>query len=224
MWNAFILGSRSPRRIELLSLLVPVDRIEVYPPTQTEEPGFEGLHDRAAIEEQLLAIAKMKFEDVRQQVLSWWHQATYPPAVGPVIAADTSIIATEPDGTPVVLGQPPNDAGWPDVVRHWFRHYYAGRSHVAATALYVGTPDGRRAQRIVETEVTFHPDVDRWLDWYISTGEPVGKAGGYGLQGAGSLFVSHVAGSTSNVVGLPLRELLEIFEELNVSVPQHVRG
>ena len=61
-------------------------------------------------------------------------------------------------------------------------------------------------------------DVERHLEWYIGTEEPRGKAGGYAIQGAASIFVSKVAGSLSNVVGLPLECLLEILEELKIDV------
>jgi len=55
------------------------------------------------------------------------------------------------------------------------------------------------------------PDVEPLLDWYLSTGESRGKAGGYAIQGAASVFVTQVSGSLSNVIGLPLeltRQLL----------------
>jgi septum formation protein len=84
------------------------------------------------------------------------------------------------------------------------------------TAVYVTTPDGRFAERLVETRVTFHSDIDRWLNWYLLTGEPRGKAGGYALQGAGSVFIERVEGSLSNVVGLPLEALLEMFAEVRL--------
>ena len=70
----------------------------------------------------------------------------------------------------------------------------------------------------MKSEVTFRADSERWIDWYLATGEPKGKAGGYAIQGAGSIFVARVEGSLSNVVGLPLRELWEIFDELGIDV------
>jgi len=82
--------------------------------------------------------------------------------------------------------------------------------------LCVRGPDGPTAERIVATEVTFIADVDKHLDWYIGTGEPRGKAGGYAIQGAGSIFITRVVGSLSNVIGLPLEALLEIFEEFQI--------
>jgi len=77
---------------------------------------------------------------------------------------------------------------------------------------------GTSVERIVKSDVTFIPDVERHLEWYIRTGEPRGKAGGYAIQGAGSIFISKVTGSLSNVVGLPLEALLDAFEELQVDI------
>ena len=62
------------------------------------------------------------------------------------------------------------------------------------------------------------PDVEPWLEWYLSTGESLGKAGGYALQGAGSLFIEEVRGSLSNVIGLPVRELAELLQECEIDV------
>ena len=131
-----------------------------------------------------------------------------------IISADTTVIVSDSNGRPIVLGQPPETDDWREVVRTWFLDYYAGRTHLAVTAVHVITPDGRSAERIVETQVTFRPNIAPWLNWYLLTGEPRGKAGGYALQGAGSVFIERVEGSLSNVVGLPLESLLELFAEV----------
>jgi septum formation protein len=210
---SFVLASRSPRRRELLGLLFPADRIQVVPPRDTAEAGFEGLHSLPAIETRLAEIARKKAADVADQLSS----SSIPQSDRcVVIAADTTIVASAADGSLHVLGQPPDNDSWKNVVRHWFRELYAGRAHLALTALCVARPDGGIAGRIVRTEVTFIADVEKLLEWYIGTGEPRGKAGGYGIQGAGSIFVSKVVGSISNVVGLPLETLLEIIEEFRI--------
>jgi septum formation protein len=121
-----------------------------------------------------------------------------------------------------VLGQPPPDDSWAETVRRWFREDYASKTHLAATALCVqrlGENAAGRSPRmtcVVTSRVTFVDDVDHWLDWYLATGEPRGKAGGYALQGAGSIFISKVEGSLSNVVGLPLVELLEMLDAMGL--------
>ena len=207
--SRIVLGSRSPRRLELLSYIVSPDRIVVVPPRQTEEADFVGLSTESAIETRLREIARTKNEDVHSQLTPGWQA---------VLTADTTIVGWTDAGRPVVLGQPPDDDSWRAVVRGWFRDFYLGRTHAALTAVCVAVPDGRRFERVVRSEVTFAAGGERFLEWYLATGEPRGKAGGYALQGAGSLFVERVIGSPSNVVGLPLRETWEMLREAGVEV------
>jgi septum formation protein len=173
------------------------------------------MHELAAIGGHLAEIARRKAADVAGQLAVKNAPA---PDRAVIIAADTTIVATAADGTLHVLGQPPEDNSWKDVIRQWFRNYYAGRTHRALTAICVHGPRGEIIEQIVSTEVTFIADVESRLEWYIKTDEPRGKAGGYAIQGAGSVFVSRVAGSLSNVIGLPLEALLEVFEDLQVDV------
>ena len=60
---------------------------------------------------------------------------------------------------------------------------------------------------VVTTAVTFAELSDAWIDWYVGTGEPLDKAGGYGMQGSAALFVARIDGSPTNVIGLPLDAL-----------------
>lgn len=199
----YILASRSPRRRELLGLLVPPESIEVLPPLSSQEAGFAGLRDLDAIRSRLQEIASTKADQVVRQLGEQLGGCV-------VIAADTTIIATDSETQrPHVLEQPPETDEWQATVRDWFGRYYAGRWHIAATALDIRIGQSAPIQRVVETRVEFRPDVDRWLAWYLQTGESRGKAGGYAIQGAGSVFVSRVEGSLSNVVGLPLEVLAE---------------
>jgi septum formation protein len=196
-WH-YVLGSRSPRRLELLQQIVPPESIEVLPPRSSQEANFIGLSDWARIESRLLEIAREKCKDVVDQL---HKRPTDLRAV--VIAADTVVVVGSEDKKLLVLGQPPEDPTWPETVRRWFLDYYAGQTHVVATALCVAMPDRQRVDRVVRSSVTFHDDVSRWLEWYLATGEPRGKA---------DVFVAGIEGSLSNVIGLPLRELLEVLE------------
>lgn len=226
-----ILASRSPRRLELLQQIVPAERIQILPPRSADELGFDGLTTWPAIEARLVAIARHKAADVLEQLTQnpsifnlqfaidnlQFPEHQSPQAI--ILAADTVIVVTNQAGDKVVLGQPPDDESWQEVVRGWFREYYFGKTHIAATALSLvplteeGEPQAiKRVERVVTTEVTFVADGEQWLDWYLSTDEPRGKAGGYAIQGAGSVFVERVVGSLSNVVGLPLRETLELLD------------
>jgi septum formation protein len=201
----YVLGSRSPRRLALLRQIVPADAIEVVPPRRADEADFAGLSAWPDIECRLEEIVRVKCDDVLDQL------KTRPPdPARTVITADTIVVVRGSDDRLCVLGQPPDDPSWPDVVRRWFREHYAGQTHTVATQLCVAQLSRPAVYRVVKSSVTFYDEVDRWLEWYLATGEPRGKAGGYALQEAGSVFVSRVEGSLSNIVGLPLRELHEI--------------
>lgn len=210
-----ILGSRSPRRLELLCQIVRSELIDVVVPELSDEAGFDNLEDWSDLEQRIIEIGRTKSDDVLGQLLrSGESDSSIKAAI--VITADTIIVAESSNGRPVVLGQPPESDGWADVVRDWFRRYYFGKSHTAVTALCVTNSSGQRFERLVKSSVTFHEDGERWLDWYLATEEPRGKAGGYAIQGAGSIFVSKVEGSISNVVGLPLEELMNVLGEFGI--------
>ena len=218
-----VLGSRSPQRRELLRLIVPDNFIRVLPPRSTDELSFDGLHEWPLIEQRLLDIARGKSEDVISQI-KLEQQTGREPRCAAVIAADTVIVVSDDNDDSeqlAVLGQPPADDTWPDVVREWFGRHYFGRTHTVVTAYCVVTPLSKRVNGVVKSHVTFGAADRSRLDWYISTGEPRGKAGGYALQGAGSIFISQLTGSSSNVVGLPLREILSALDELEIDIASH---
>jgi len=208
-FRRYILASRSPRRLTLLQQVVHPDLIEVRAPADSREAGFDDCPDLAAIHVRLTEIAQTKVEQVQQE-LNRQEAGMHERPRTLLIGADTAVVVLD-RGQPRVLGQPPETDDWRETVAGWFQHFYAGQTHLAVTAVVVMTPDGRTGTRLCETHVTMRSDVDRWLNWYLLTGESRGKAGGYAVQGAGSVFVERVEGSLTNVVGLPLEVLLELF-------------
>jgi len=204
-----VLASRSPRRFELLRLLVPADRIRVVPPRTSEEASFAGCTTLAAVAGRLAEIVRAKAGDVQAQLERAPHLA------GPaslVIAADTVVVAGDEPDRLVPLGQPAaGDAGRDDV-RRWFKEYYAGRTHTVMTGLLIMCGNRQVHESAIRTELRFRADATDLVEWYLGTGEPWGKAGGYAIQGAGSVFVEQVAGSLSNVIGLPLERLQTLFQ------------
>jgi septum formation protein len=120
-----------------------------------------------------------------------------------VIAADTTVTI---DGE--ILAKPLDG----DDARRMLR-LLSGNVHRVYTGVTVLRPGGTRCRtvartRVVSTAVTFVELDDEMLDWYIKTGEPDGKAGGYAIQGAGGSLVERLDGSVTNVIGLPLAETL----------------
>ena len=74
-----------------------------------------------------------------------------------------------------------------------------------------------------KTYVTFAPLSEKEIDWYVASGEPMDKAGAYGIQGYAALFVSEISGSYSSVVGLPLELLPELFGKLGIDLFSLIR-
>ncbi|QDT55455.1 Maf-like protein YhdE [Caulifigura coniformis] len=203
-----ILASRSPRRSELLGLLVRPERIVIRPPASADEPGFDDCQTINAVQDRLLEIARMKRVAVRSE------SSDLPDAS--ILAADTTIVAESRTGDLAVLGQPPRESPSRPTVRRWFDEFYFHRPHVAMTAVTIERADGRTAECIAVTTVSFNRSRADWLDWYLSTSEPDGKAGGYAIQGLASMFVDRIEGSLTNVVGLPLAETRQLLLDMEL--------
>ena len=119
-----------------------------------------------------------------------------------VIGSDTIVVV---DGD--VLGKPKDGADAARMLRR-----LSGRSHTVVTAVAVAWR-GQVESEIEEVDVTFHAMTDAEIDAYIRTGEPLDKAGAYGIQGRGAMFVRRIEGDYFNVVGLPLQRLRAVLAE-----------
>jgi septum formation protein len=95
----------------------------------------------------------------------------------------------------------------------------SGRRHRVMTAVMLRAPDGRRAQRLVESVVGLARLTPGQLRGYLDSGEWQGKAGGYAIQGHAAAFVRFLSGSYSNVVGLPLFETAQLLRGLGWPMP-----
>jgi septum formation protein len=93
----------------------------------------------------------------------------------------------------------------------------SGNDHQVLTGIALCHGE-RQSNRVVRTQMRFRPIAVADAERYWDTGEPRDKAGGYGIQGLGAVFVEHLAGSYSNVVGLPLAETAQMFGEFGISV------
>lgn len=119
-----------------------------------------------------------------------------------VLAADTTVVIDEE-----VLEKPADAA---DAVRMLER--LAGRTHDVITAVALRA-NGTMRQATDLTRVTFRPADRELLEAYVATGEPMDKAGAYGIQGYGAALVDRVEGDFFGVMGLPLRLVLRLLEE-----------
>lgn len=121
----------------------------------------------------------------------------------PIVAADTSVVLNGQ-----VLGKPDDDAHAERMLRA-----LSGQEHVVMTGYFVKSPSSHR-QGVVQTKVCFRALSDDEIKAYVMTGEPRDKAGAYGIQGQGGALIDQIAGSYTNVIGLPLREVLVALSEV----------
>ena len=123
-----------------------------------------------------------------------------------VLAADTLVVMDGDDG-PEVLGKPAD----PVEARSMLRRL-SGREHRVLTGVALASPGRAPIDDVGLTRVQFLEISQPRIDWYVGTGEPMDKAGAYGIQGRAALFVERIQGSWSNVVGLPVERLPGLFE------------
>ena len=188
-----ILASQSPRRRELLALLqIPFD---------VEVSGEKEIIPEDACPEQIvMALAEQKAQHVFLR---------HPNHC--VIAADTIVVL---DGH--ILGKPKIAAQAVE-----YLSALQGKNHYVLTGICVKTPHGSLT-RYESTLVRFRPMTIDEITWYVSTGDPMDKAGAYGVQGLACCFVDSVDGNFFNVVGLPLPLLYSMLLELRVMDTAHM--
>ncbi len=180
-----ILASQSPRRRELLTLIGIKHEVM---PADIDESLLPG--ELPAPHAERLARAKAHAIAERQ-----------PGAV--VIAADTIVVV---DGD--VLGKPRDTAD-----AHAMLKRLSGRTHTVLTAIAVAR-ESHTESAVESVDVTFRALSDSEISAYIATGEPMDKAGAYGIQGYGATIVERVNGDYFSVMGLGLRRLVDLLDRV----------
>jgi len=194
--NRIILASSSPRRSQLLEQLgLP---FEVVPSGHPEDHDVGG-DPHELVKSLSLAKAKAVAAEHREAV---------------VIAADTVV---EFHGQ--ILGKPqtgPEAAGMLETLN--------GRAHRVITGFTVMTMAGQETvTRSVETTVHLKRLTREEIGAYVASGEPLGKAGAYAIQGLGAVIIDRIEGDYYNVVGLPLNALSQVLQDFGISVLRETR-
>jgi septum formation protein len=185
-----VLASASPRRAELLRAAGFEFDVEASDVDETRHPGE---HADAYVRRmaELKAARRARPGDA-------------------VLGADTIVVIGG-----LALGKPA-DAG--EAARMLRR--LAGRTHEVLTGVCLIGPDGSSARttRVERTTVEFAAMSEREIAWYVSTGEPLDKAGAYAIQGLASRFVTRIEGSYGNVVGLPVALVYDLCKDAGILV------
>jgi len=192
-----VLASASPRRRDLLASLGYTFRVVA---SHADEQLFPGEQPT----EHVVRLSREKALEVatRPEVPGRWF-----------LGSDTVVVCDD-----AILGKPRDAADAAGMLRR-----LSGRRHQVYTgfAVYDRAQQALRSGAVV-TEVTFRALTDDEIAGYIASGEPLDKAGSYAIQGLGAALVRRIEGSYSNVVGLPLCEVLEALEE--AGLPSPLRG
>ena len=186
------LASRSPRRRELLTQIGVRFAVVDTDCDETRHPGEhpEDLVLRLALEKARRARAALPVQERR-----------------PVLGADTAVVLGEH-----ILGKP---VDWEESLA--MLRLLSGRCHRVLTAVALIAADGERTD-LSESRVTFRTLTEAECRGYWATGEPRDKAGGYGIQGLGAVFIAGLNGSYSGVMGLPLFETARLLEQAGLAL------
>lgn len=189
-----VLASASPRRSELLSQIGLSFSVQPTDIDESERPGEDPVSyvQRLAIGKVMVPGADGDGEGDGAQLF---------------VAADTTV---DVDGQ--ILAKPEDDT---DARR--MLGLLSGRTHQVHTGVAVRF-QGRVSVAVCTSLVTMAVLGDELIDWYIGTGEPHGKAGAYAIQGAAAMLVTGVEGSVTNVIGLPLHLLDQLFGDVGISL------
>ena len=190
------LASQSARRQQLLSqiglpfeLLLPTDA-QAAEDLEQVLPGEKPLAYVQRVTLLKLKAAKLQLQQSRREV----H---------PILCADTTVALGDD-----ILGKPMNAVQASQMLSR-----LSGQTHQVFTALALS--DGRRTHRAVSrSKVVFAPMRDAEIAAYVASGEPMGKAGAYGIQGLAACFIKSIQGSYSGIMGLPLYETSQLLRRL----------
>jgi septum formation protein len=180
-----VLASASPRRAELLTLAGFRFVVDPADVDETEHPGEKP-------DDYVLRVARDKARTVASR-----RRGRI------VLAADTTVVAGGQ-----ILAKPADDA---DAIR--MLELLSDAVHDVWTGV-VALRDGQEAAETVLTRVHMRAMTPEEIRWYVATGEPMGKAGAYGIQGGAARFIDWIDGSWSNVVGLPVATVDQLLKRL----------
>ena len=199
MPNTIYLASASPRRREIL---VSLGFQPVLLAAETDETARPG----EAVADYVARMARQKNAAARQ--LSAQRGLAL---AQPLLSADTVVALDN-----AILGKPRDAAHARELLES-----LSGREHQVWTAVCVSL-GGQTLEAAQRSDVRFKELSAQEIAAYIASGEPLDKAGAYGIQGIGGVFVAHLSGSFSGVMGLPVFETVRLLRQLGAPVPPFV--
>jgi len=199
--NSFLyLASQSPRRRQLLDQLGVSYRL-LLPSEDEDAEALEAMLPNEAPVAYVKRVTQLKLDAALKRLQSRGLQRA------PVLCSDTSVARGR-----TVYGKPVDAA---DAAR--MLGELSDKTHRVLTAVAVGS-EHQREQIVCESRVTFAPISAVQIRAYVESGEPMGKAGAYAVQGGAAAFISHLSGSYSGIMGLPLFETVQLLRSFGLKV------
>jgi len=182
-----VLASESPRRREIMTAVGWPFEVRTPDVDESVRPGEDPVaYVQRLAQEKALAVTK--------QI-----------ETGLVLAADTTVVIERE-----ILGKPEDDEDAKRMLR-----LLNGKWHEVLTGVSLVRVNGPTVTSFERTRVRFAAMTDQEIDWYVSLGEPLGKAGAYGIQGPAALFIKEIEGDYLNIIGLPVRLVYELLRKLS---------
>lgn len=192
------LASQSPRRRQLLEQIGVPHQLLLPEPDEDAE-ALEAVLPAEAARDYVQRVTRLKLKAALRRL----QRLGRTPA--PVLCADTTVVLGRR-----ILGKPADAKEARAMLQA-----LSGRTHRVMTAVAVG--HGQRIEQVLHTSRVRLAEIDPdELEAYIACGEPMGKAGAYGIQGAAARWVSHIEGSHSGIMGLPLHETAVLLRRFGV--------
>ena len=201
MPNTIYLASASPRRREIL---VSLGFQPVLLTAETDETALPG----EAVADYVARMARQKNAAARQLAAQRGLALAQP-----LLSADTVVALDN-----AILGKPRDAAHARELLES-----LSGREHQVWTAVCMSL-DGQTLEAAQRSDVRFKELSAQEIAAYIASGEPLDKAGAYGIQGIGGVFVAHLSGSFSGVMGLPVFETVQLLRQLGAPVPPFAKA
>ena len=212
MHSLIYLASQSPRRQELLTQIGVKFQLLLADPSEDAESLEIQLPNEAALV-YVKRVTLAKLAAAKQRLLTKQLKQELPTA--PILCADTTVALMLEDGKEIILGKPTDHKDAKRILQ-----LLSGKTHQVHTAVAVlgksHMNDDQPKLLVSSSQVTFKSLSDAEIDAYISTNEPMGKAGAYGIQGIGGCLISTISGSYSGIMGLPLYETSQLMHETGV--------
>jgi septum formation protein len=191
------LASQSPRRSQLLTQLGVAHELLLADAQEDAESLEQHIPGESPID-YVQRVTRLKLEAALKRL----QLRGLPPA--PVLCADTTVALGD-----TIYAKPADAADAARMLRD-----LSGKTHVVLTAVAIGTSD-RCEQACSESDVTFSALTEAEVQAYVHSGEPMGKAGAYAVQGGAGAFISRINGSYTGIMGLPLYETAQLLKKLS---------